>query len=237
MSSDFVTGLSAANRAPDVQVWLAGPAARRHFHVETQTPEDRLRWQQIRSERRRAEWEVSRALLIHARQTLPAGAFRLSLAHSGGYASVASAPASTHVGVDLEVMRERDFLRLARFAFSAGEVAELEALPVSARAERFYILWTLKEAFAKALSLPLLQSVSRCTFSEARGAWSGSVPTANAWSAKCFRPQRSFVVSVVMTTAAAASPQRLQIATHEWPAPHASSWLTLASLDSQVTNY
>jgi hypothetical protein len=50
------------------------------------------------------------------------------------------------VGVDLEISRPRDVLRIARFAFSKEEVAALEQQADSARDHLFYTLWTMKEA-------------------------------------------------------------------------------------------
>jgi 4'-phosphopantetheinyl transferase len=215
-------------------LWLAKPAARLQFDAEAQTPEDRARWEQITSPQRRAEWEVSRALLAHARANAAHDA-RLSLSHSGGYAAVAASREASQVGVDLERVRERAFLRLARFAFSASEHAQLEALPASARAERFYILWTLKEAFAKALAVPLLQIVSQCTFVACADAWHASVPVPDAWIARVFRPQPEFVLSVVALLSESA-PENLALTLREWPEQQPPTWPTLVTLRSHDTH-
>ena len=164
----------------------------------------------------------------------PAGV-ALSLSHSGGHSAAAASRVAVRVGVDVECERPRDLARIGRFAFAARESAQLEALAAAdARVERFYILWTLKEAFAKALSLPLLASLRQCTFSEDGGAWRGSVPTANAWLAQTFRPSPTLVLSVVALLPEHISPENFSLSTHEWPTPAASPWRTLATLRSDA---
>jgi len=153
----------------------------------------------------------------------------LSLSHSGGYAAAATSRAAVRVGVDLECERPRDMERVARFAFAEGECAQLDALATAGeRAERFYILWTLKEAFAKALALPLLTSLRQCTFFEERGAWRGSVPIESAWVARTFRASPSLVLSVVALLPERVSPENFSVSMHEWPVPAVAPWHTLA---------
>ena len=251
----------------DIVVWLAGPGARTLFTPEEQTAADLARWREITTPRRREEWEVSRALLAHARSRVttsrqsqptsivdqsvstPAGSepsldsYRvpasnaanipiLSLSHSGGHAAVAASRTAVRIGVDLEHARPRDGERLARFAFSSREREQLEALPPEARAERFYILWTLKESFAKALSLSLFASLSRCTFVEERGQWRGTVPTDSAWIAQSFRPSPTLVLSVVALLPNDVMPVNFSVSTQEWPDASSQEWRTLATLHS-----
>lgn len=162
----------------------------------------------------------------------PEGA-ALSLSHSGGYAAAAASRAATSIGVDLECERPRDLKRIARFAFAESENAQLEALKTPAeRVERFYILWTLKEAFAKALALPLLASLRQCTFSESAGAWRASVPTKQAWVARAYRASPTLVLSVVALLPESVSPADFRISTREWPAPALEPWRTLIALAS-----
>jgi 4'-phosphopantetheinyl transferase len=159
----------------------------------------------------------------------------LSLSHSGGYAAAAASRSAIRVGVDLECERPRDMERVARFAFAERECAQLDALATAgARVERFYILWTLKEAFAKALSLPLLASLRQCTFFEESGAWRGSVPTESAWVARTFRASPRLVLSVVALLPKHVSAGNFSVSTHEWPAPAVAAWHTLAALRSDA---
>jgi hypothetical protein len=160
---------------------------------------------------------------------------RVSLSHSGGYAAVAASEGALRVGVDLEHARPRDVTRVARFAFSAEELAQLEALPADERPERFYILWTLKEAFAKALSLPLLSSLGGCRFAEERGAWRGDVPASGPWVARVFRLAPTLVLSAVALLPDDVLPEKISVSTNEWPEEGAFSWHSLATLHSRST--
>ena len=180
----------------------------------------------------------SEQLLVLQRESAPVaheeGA--LSLSHSGGFAAVAASRAALRLGVDLECARPRETSRLARFAFSEQEHSQLEALADNAtRAERFYILWTLKEAFAKALSLPLMTSLRQCTFLESDGEWHGVVPTTSAWVAHTLRASPTLVLSVVAVLPASVSPENFSVFTHEWPEPAAQPWRPLAMLHSVGT--
>lgn len=202
-------------------LWLATPAAAPRFDPETQTFADRQRWLRMSAvERSRADWRVSRALLAHVKPAARAS----SLSHSGGLAALAVAPVGTRVGVDLEVVRERrDVTRLARFAFAPPEVAQLEALPAAFRVERFYTLWTLKEACIKALGLQLPGGLRECVFTLAQGAWQGRLPLVRSWTAHVYRPGPALYVAVMCL------PGTREWTQHEWPEPTAASWpLTLA---------
>lgn len=81
-----------------------------------------------------------------------------NLSHSADHALCAV----THghaVGIDLEEMRELDYLQMAGTVFSAYEQAVLQSLPRSQHPAAFYNGWTRKEAYIKAhgqgLSMPL----------------------------------------------------------------------------------
>lgn len=84
---------------------------------------------------------------------------RFNLAHSGDLALCALAR-EREVGVDVEAVRDvPEMLAIAERYFAPGEVATLCAAPAGARRERFFALWTLKEAYVKArgdgLGVPL----------------------------------------------------------------------------------
>lgn len=76
-----------------------------------------------------------------------------NVSHSGAWGVIAIAPdtACEAVGIDIEQCVPVAPLPLAEVAFSAREAASLAALPdEAARMERFYTLWTVREAHAKA---------------------------------------------------------------------------------------
>ena len=84
---------------------------------------------------------------------------------------MALAPAAVAVGVDLEWMATRDFMGMARAAFSTNECEYLATLDdPSELCSRFYEFWTLKEAFAKALGLALVDALGQCRMVDASGA-------------------------------------------------------------------
>ncbi|MGS1006004.1 4'-phosphopantetheinyl transferase family protein [Achromobacter anxifer] len=113
--------------------------------------EDALRAPTLRSSKAQVDWWVSRALLHDVRQSVPRAA--MSLSHSGGHAVCVSAPQGWGVGADLERIRPRDVLRLAEWVCTPAEQEALAGLEGAAQLERFYLLWTLKEAFIKAAGL------------------------------------------------------------------------------------
>jgi 4'-phosphopantetheinyl transferase len=84
---------------------------------------------------------------------------RFNVAHSGDHALIGIS-AETDIGVDIEVVRNSaDTLPIADRFFSPGESEAIRRLPDDERRLAFFRLWTLKEAFVKAvgsgLSYPL----------------------------------------------------------------------------------
>ena len=79
------------------------------------------------------------------------GGLQLSISHAAGSALCAVSE-GTPVGADVESADNLgpDPLQLARVACSPRENADLEAAPDSERAARLLVLWTAKEAVAKA---------------------------------------------------------------------------------------
>jgi 4'-phosphopantetheinyl transferase len=85
----------------------------------------------------------------------PAGAPRLrfSLSHTRGIAACAVA-AEIDIGFDVEDAAREAPLEVAR-RFAPSEIADLSSLPAGEREERFFVYWTLKEAYVKARGLGL----------------------------------------------------------------------------------
>lgn len=73
------------------------------------------------------------------------------------------------IGVDVEsTAREAEMLALAERYFAATEAAMLRGLPADGLRERFFRLWTLKEAYVKARGLGLQLGLDAFAFSFAR---------------------------------------------------------------------
>jgi len=191
-------------------VWLALPQSINFFDGGALSPAERERFAARRSQRRRDEFAVSRALMAQVRTT--PGAVT-SLTHGDGLAALACGPANGAIGVDLERHRPRDVLALARFAFSPVELSALAALPETQRTQRFYTLWVIKEALAKALGMPLLEACERCVMTHTSHGWRGTMPTAQPWQLIVFEPEPDLSVAVVYVGVDA----ELQISCFEWP--------------------
>ncbi|MBL9090150.1 MAG: 4'-phosphopantetheinyl transferase superfamily protein [Planctomycetaceae bacterium] len=88
-------------------------------------------------------------------------ALRFNLSHTRG-AMLCGVTRDGELGVDVEATaRDASCVELADRYFSPSEVADLRRLPIDARRDRFFRLWTLKEAYIKArgmgLAIPLDQ--------------------------------------------------------------------------------
>lgn len=92
-----------------------------------------------------------------------------NLSHSSGV--YLAAVARTEIGVDVErVDQTVDHRGVAQEVFSAGELAFLDAAPPDLRAERFFSIWTLKEAYLKATGAGLGADLKRISTVSRNGA-------------------------------------------------------------------
>lgn len=115
--------------------------------------------------------------------------FRFNLSHSHGLA-VLAVTRESEIGVDVEKIKpERAGEELARRYFSPAEVEELLALPADQRAEGFFLCWTRKEAYVKALGEGLRFPLDRFRVSLSPGQPAQLYRDAGArWSVKAFDP-------------------------------------------------
>lgn len=95
----------------------------------------------------------------HGKPMLESGDIRFNLSHSAGCVVLAVCR-GVDVGVDVQFKDDRvDLLGIARRFFAPEEVRWLEQTPQSLRQDVFYRIWSLKEAYIKAvgvgMSLPL----------------------------------------------------------------------------------
>ena len=205
---------------PVVDVWLATPDAARRFDPQRLSDADRATWDSIRTRRRRLDWASSRALL----DAVPSTGRSRSLSHSRGYAALALADDAISIGIDLEWLAPRDFLSIAELAFDPEEAAGLASLrDPAATCAGFYETWTLKEAFAKALGLPLAVALRECTRQFTGGAPTLRLPTDLPWRATVYapRPELRLALAVVGSAVANAAPQ---MQTMEWPPAAPAPW-------------
>lgn len=199
------------------ELWLATPEAASLFRVQALSDAERERYAGMRSERRRRDFAVSRALLTHLGD---AHSVLSSLSHSREHACVLRGPGVRALGADLEWHARRDVLALARFAFSPPEAEHLAGFDQAERVRLFYSLWVLKEAAAKALGLALLDALQRCTFALEDTTLIGELPTSTPWSAYLFAPREGFSLGIVMLGSWHCPPPRLA----EWPPQTSAAW-------------
>lgn len=85
-----------------------------------------------------------------------------NIAHTTGVVAMAVCR-HERVGVDVEKLGSAPLAVAERF-FSAAEAAQLRSLPPDAQPRRFMRLWTLKEAYLKAIGTGLPGGLSRMSF-------------------------------------------------------------------------
>ena len=207
----------------NLQLWLATPEAAQHFDPAQLTAHERDRYARLRRLERRQEFAVSRALRTHAcRDALqPASE---SLSHSGGYAALVRAHPELRVGVDLEVHRPRDVLATARTAFSDSEAHALAAATGPERERLFYAMWTVKEALAKALQLPLLEALRSCVLVVEGREWQVRVPTSAHGCVTVYQPRAE------LTLAAACIGGTVPFESWSWPPQQPATWPLIAAI-------
>ncbi|HEU4779105.1 MAG TPA: 4'-phosphopantetheinyl transferase superfamily protein [Steroidobacteraceae bacterium] len=86
-----------------------------------------------------------------------------NLAHTRGLVALAVTRGAA-LGIDVEIYEKKVPLEVARRFFSPVEVNALEALPGDAQPRRFLRLWTLKEAYLKAIGAGIAGGLDRMTF-------------------------------------------------------------------------
>jgi 4'-phosphopantetheinyl transferase len=95
---------------------------------------------------------------------LTQGNIRFSLSHSSHWA-VLAVGRQDWLGVDIEASRStRDLLGIAQSFFHPDEFQQLQSIPEPEQANYFYRLWTLKEAFLKALGTGISAGLEKMHF-------------------------------------------------------------------------
>ena len=206
---------------PYSAVWLAPPEAAARFDPSRLAAGELAEWIALRTERRRLDWACSRALLSAVPDD---GNHIRSLSHSHGFAALALTPATNAVGVDVEWLASRDFKGMASIAYSKPEADYLASLeePVDLCA-KFYEFWTLKEAFAKAMRLPLVDALRDCRFVDTTGRFCAEIPLSLPWRALVFAPRPQLRLALIRIAEPACQLDD-GITTLEWPRPRDREW-------------
>lgn len=175
--------------------------------------DERRRWRGFRSRDAAAQFLVGRGLLRSAlsdctditpeRWRFEAGAYgkpriaspaiprdlRFNLSHTRSLVALAVCE-SFEVGVDVEEIRPLDVAELAPLALAPEERSAFEKLAPDERLERFYTLWTLKEAYAKARGFGLSLPFPEIAFEPCDGGWrlARAPQDAASWTFLTMRP-------------------------------------------------
>lgn len=201
----------------ELSLWWADQGAACNYRADLLSPEDARRAGTLRSAKARDDWQVSRALLQCVRADA-AAAHVVSLSHSGGHALCARAPAGRAVGVDLERIRPRDTAALAAWVCDAAERAWLQDAAGDLRLERFYMLWTLKEAFVKAAGLDFPADMATVGLAPQATGRLALRPPPGPWQAMCWALGADWVMAAVWR---ADGNESLQV---DWRAAAPSAW-------------
>jgi 4'-phosphopantetheinyl transferase len=143
-----------------------------------------------------------------------ASGVEFNLAHTEGMVVMAVC-AGTKPGVDIERISKKVPLAAARRYFSTAEVAALDALPADEQPARFLRLWTLKEAYLKAIGTGIAGGLGSMTFSlDARVCRfeRAADPQASRWQFNQYALAPDHVVALACPPA----PRALRVEWHEF---------------------
>ncbi|HSK87496.1 MAG TPA: 4'-phosphopantetheinyl transferase superfamily protein [Anaerolineales bacterium] len=218
-------------KASDVRIWHASleqPGEAIHALRAILSEEELKRTERFHFDRHRRHFVAGRGILRHllslytgiepgqlqleythnGKPFLPgmdgASGIRFNLSHSGGMA-VYAFTRGREVGIDIEHQQPIDDIdRIAERNFSAREYTTLGSLPDGERLEAFYLCWTRKEAFIKAMgegiSFPLQQFDVSLTPGEPARLLSvdGSLEKAKRWSMHNLTIAKGYAAALVI---------------------------------------
>jgi 4'-phosphopantetheinyl transferase len=223
----------------DVHVWYAWTAAcdsqsLRAYYVSLLSPFERERLARFTFDYLQLEYLVTRALCrcvlsrylalepaswrflstAHGKPEIDAGIgepppLRFNLSNASTLVACA-VTRSADVGIDAErTERSTDIEELADRYFSREEMRDLAALPIDQRPRRFFQLWTLKEAYLKAIGVGLSLALDQVSFSLSETSISvtfGSKVDDHAidWQFVTHEPRPSHMTAIAIRTGAQA---------------------------------
>lgn len=212
--------------AEEVHVWcvpLDPPEEEVRRCAALLSPDEQARAARFRFEKHRREFTVGRGMLRtllgryldadprrlefgygpHGKPVLASGGLRFNLSHSGSLALYAVAR-ERELGVDIEEHRPLDDAeQIAERFFSRAENEAFRALPPELRNEAFFLCWTRKEAYIKAigegLSLPLHEfDVSLAPGEPARLLGARDAAQALRWTLRGLDPAPGYAAAIVV---------------------------------------
>lgn len=209
--------------SPVTQLWLAPPEAAERLDPSRLSTADRARWEKISTGRKAVEWAASRALTQHLGI---AKTGNVSLSHAAAHAAIVVVPQGCSAGIDLEAIRPRDVARLAALCYSEDEMDVSPATSGLDELRDFHVRWTLKEACAKALGLPLAEALRGCRFWRHAGGWSGQLPDEVRWNGAVYEARPGLLVAAVSVGESSWHPRAW--IHREWPPGQPAHWPLVA---------
>jgi 4'-phosphopantetheinyl transferase len=131
-----------------------------------------------------------------------------NIAHTDGLVlcGVADAPAEL-VGVDVESLARKTSTELAERYFAEPEVRFLRGCPADQQTEMFLRIWTLKEAFIKAIGTGLHTPLSKFAFqnletdSPVIEFLSEELADGRDWTFRCLQPREGYIAATAIASA------------------------------------
>ncbi|MEM9365035.1 MAG: 4'-phosphopantetheinyl transferase superfamily protein [Planctomycetota bacterium] len=152
----------------------------------------------------------------------PEAAIRpFNIAHTDGLVMCGLASGARWIGVDVECLERRTDTNLARRYFASSEVAQLDRVrDEDERCHRFLKIWTLKEAFIKAIGTGLRTPLDAFWFEDSAAdqptitfADSG-LDQGRYWRFKSFEPRPGFIAAVAIGDVAEDLRQNVRLGIH-----------------------
>jgi 4'-phosphopantetheinyl transferase len=232
-----------------VEVWLAFDAQFQAADVQATfvamlSPLEMERMQRLHFESGRRQYALTRALQRHALSSyapdvapmewrfratsegrpslappFDRAGLHFNIAHTDGLVTIAVCR-HERIGVDVERLGRAPMAVVERY-FSAAEAAQLRALPPQVQPRRFVELWTLKEAYLKAVGKGLAGGLGRMSFHFAAGGRfrfeRDDDPDAARWQFRQFDASADHVLALAMLPGVESGPLALTV--REFQAP------------------
>lgn len=184
-----------------------------------------------------AAWRFTRDRYARPFISYPRSAepLHFSLSHTDGFVACAVSSCE-RVGIDVEATdRPVSHLEIARTFFSSAEHADLISLPPAQQKDRFFDLWTLKEAYAKARGLGLQLPLDEFSIHVAPGGKRGITFSRDlgddpeSWCFSQFSPSPRHRLAV-----ADGSGWRLPLVSQPWPIRSRATFQSARTADTRI---
>lgn len=128
---------------------------------------------------------------------------KFNISHTNGVVACAI-NRGQELGIDVEYIDgKHDYAELTHLVLAEAELATLNRLPLCERRERFYVLWTLKEAYLKAIGIGLSIPLTSLEFDTAQRPicvkpTSGAPANFNQWHFESIMPAAKHVMALAI---------------------------------------